>query len=305
MNRKVRREFDQNVQNVNNFEIAYSGLELLLNQDTKDRANGLAVRYGAEALGNYLLERQLRERAELLGDGVEEIAQFDGIGTIIDDELLLTACEANPLLPQCADDFDFGDSGFGIGGISVGGNGQNSVIGPGSVAGGASDLQQLASDALGDTSKDELFGGVGSRAADGNDTLAFSPPGAARVSSSVGGGGGGGGGRAGSPAPPSPSRPASPQRGGDSGPTTSKARYGLSSSALKYRSSGGLKGRRPAAKKSKGNPFKKLFGNKGRTLDFGAKGGIGSKNGDIWDRLSKRYTSVNKDNRLIVYKAKK
>jgi len=303
IDKKIKSLFNQQVKHVNNFEIAYSGLELLLNQDSKDRGYGLAVRYGAEALGNFLLAKQLKERAELLGNGIEELAQFDELAPTLDDEILLTACQASPELPQCADDFDFGDGGFGIGNISIGGSGQNSVIGPGSTAGTSGDLSSLAADPLGGASKDQLFGGVGSRTVDGNDSLADRAPGAARVKvAQGGGGGGGGGGRAGSPAPPAASRPQSGGRAPSSGITTAKAKY--SSSNLKYRPSGGLKGKKSTSK-SKGNPFKKFFGNKGRTLDFGRNPAeIGSKNGDIWGRLTKRYGEVNKNNRLVKYKVK-
>jgi len=111
--------------------------------------------------------------------------------------------------------------------------------------------------------------------------------------------------------------------GGASAPANGSARTGGqgankpyvgSSKKLKYSSGGGLSfssgsKRRVASKSKAENPFSKLFGkkngNKNGVLNFrGVASDVGSKNGSIFQMISKRYSAVNKDNRLQEYTKK-
>ena len=70
----------------------------------------------------------------------------------------------------------------------------------------------------------------------------------------------------------------------------------------------GMKGK--TAAKDDANPFGKLFNKDGRSgaIDFGrspASQKVGSKNDNLFEMISKRYTTVNTDKRLIEYEIMK
>lgn len=221
------------------------------------------------------------------------------------EDLLATECQVNPGSENCVNAQYERGVGYHNDGISV--NGMQFATSDSTLP-----IEETSrnTDAAGDnTNRTNTVGGIGAtiNPVDKGSGLADSPLGAASVSSTgangIGagaGGGGAGGGGASAPAN------GSARTGGAGG---SKPYVG-SSKKVKYSGGSGLSfssGSSRRAKKAKAaNPFSSLFGKKSAkkngVLNFrGVASGVGKKNGSIFQMISKRYSAVNKDNRLLEY----
>lgn len=286
------------------FAGVFSELDLLKNQETRDKMKGAVAAAGAEAVGHGIRAALFHKQGKQLKDAIDDINQFNPEDVANpDDELLISQCEVEPNRPECAGLGTTARRGLNGFDISVGGNGQNQIIGnptEGADLDTSGNGGNLAG--RGNANKSGLsIGGSGGLSGGKGNGFEGGVRGAARVSTGApirGGGGGGGGGGASAPSNPG-------GRGGPSGPSatrgadSSKLGYGAGTSRLKYRgaSLGGISNR----KKTKGNPFKKLFG-KSKELSFRNPASIGKKGSNLFQSISNRYGKVSKDkDRLLQY----
>ncbi|PIK15437.1 hypothetical protein [Halobacteriovorax sp. JY17] len=248
----------------------------------------------------------LDKQAGRVGDAIKLVNDHDPESLAYDSQdILATECQINPGSENCVNAKYERGVGYHNDGISVSGlqfATSDSTL--------PIDETTRNTEAAGDnTNRTNTIGGIGATidAVDKGSGLADSPLGAASVSSTGANGlgaGGGGGGAAG---------------GGASAPANGSARTGGqgankpyvgSSKKVKYSGGSGLSfssGARRVAKKEKAeNPFSSLFGKKGANkngvLNFrGVASDVGSKNGSIFQMISKRYSAVSKDKRLEEY----
>jgi hypothetical protein len=144
-------------------------------------------------------------------------------------------------------------------------------------------------------------GGLADTAAKATVTKGTAPAGGGGGGGSGGGGSGGGGGGA----------PAGQQAGGITSAVPGRApSYGGGSGTLSMMGGYGInKGKSTA--KDDSNPFGKLFnkdGNKSGAIDFSGRSPaskVGNKTDNLFEMISKRYTNVNNDKRLIEYEMTK
>ncbi|ATH07645.1 hypothetical protein BIY24_06715 [Halobacteriovorax marinus] len=228
------------------------------------------------------------------------------------EDVAVTECQVNPNSENCVSAQYERGVGYHNDGISV--SGMQFATSDSTLP--TDDTAIRNTDGAGDsTDRGSSVGGIGAPIdpVGKGSGLADDPVAAASVaatgSNGIGAGGGGGGGGGAS--------------GGASAPANGSARTGGqgankpyvgSSKKLKYSSGGGLSfssgsKRRVASKSKAENPFSKLFGkkngNKNGVLNFrGVASDVGSKNGSIFQMISKRYSAVNKDNRLQEYTKK-
>ncbi|WP_157868253.1 hypothetical protein [Halobacteriovorax marinus] len=254
----------------------------------------------------------LDKQAGRVGDAIKLVEDHEPESlAYTGEDVAVTECQVNPNSENCVSAQYERGVGYHNDGISV--SGMQFATSDSTLP--TDDTAVRNTDGAGDsTDRGSSVGGIGAPIdpVGKGSGLADDPVAAASVaatgSNGIGAGGGGGGGGA---------------SGGASAPANGSARTGGqgankpyvgSSKKLKYSSGGGLSfssgsKRRVASKSKAENPFSKLFGkkngNKNGVLNFrGVASDVGSKNGSIFQMISKRYSAVNKDNRLQEYTKK-
>ncbi|GEM_PF-5205170 len=280
---------------------------LIQNGGAKDIVQQALIDAGVNIATTLGTAEILDKQASRVGDAIKLVDDYDPESLAYDSEdLLATECQVNPGSENCVSaqyerGVDYYNDGINVEGMQFATSDSTLPI----------DEYDRNTDAVSDsTDRSNTVGGIGATVnpVDKGSGLADSPIGAASVSStgsngigSGGGGRGGGGGGASAPANGSAST---------GGQGASKPYVG-SSKKLSYSSSGsGLSfssGSTRTTKKSKAeNPFSKLFGKKTAKTDGvlnfrGVASDVGSKNGSIFQMISKRYSAVSKDKRLEEY----
>jgi hypothetical protein len=284
---------------------------ILANTGQKPTAVAIAAEAGID-MAKEMMAVDMLDRQKNMVDGV--IDKVKGMDTIdlpedaFQNPELVTFCQANPNAQECV--------GFGTGmtthvnsgGLSfTGGLAANETLNP------TTDSDDNATAiTTGSADRDGTNALPTSRAiasVDKGGGFEGSTPGKAKVSSSPVGSGGGGAGGGGAPGGGGLSG-SGPSTGGKGvAPSSGSKRYKLGYSGgsrpLSFR--GGSRRSKKSSSKGIGNPFAKMMKKKGKSTDvFNFRGlasqGIGSKDGDLFKRISNSYNTVNKKNRLIKYK---
>ncbi len=287
-----------------------SNFALLLNQKETEKMKTKMIAVATQAGSSAMLASLLGKRAKDIDKAIAKIDAFVPLDPLapVQDDLTSTFCKQNPALPECltagldktydplADNIiTFGEGGQGT---NYGTNNTNS---DGSSSGGISDSPTAR----------ESVGSVGTvvSAAAQDDSIEAST--AATVSSggtgSGGGGGGVGGGGVGSGGGGGPIGSGTP--GGTQAAVQGKTpSYAGGAGSLSMMGGFGIKPK--AANGKEENPFGKLFGKEGAktsVVNFRdlASQKVGDKGDNLFDMISKRYTTVNSDKRLIEYELAK
>ncbi len=287
-------------------DVQRSSHALIQNGDAREIIQQALIDAGVNIATMLGTAEILDKQAGRVGDAIKLVNDHDPESLAYDSQdVLATECQINPGSENCVNAKYERGVGYHNDGISVSGlqfATSDSTL--------PIDETTRNTEAAGDnTNRTNTIGGIGATidAVDKGSGLADSPLGAASVSTTGANGlgsGGGGGGAAG---------------GGASAPANGSARTGGqgankpyvgSSKKVKYSGGSGLSfssGARRVAKKEKAeNPFSSLFGKKGANkngvLNFrGVASDVGSKNGSIFQMISKRYSAVSKDKRLEEY----
>ncbi|MDD4973168.1 MAG: hypothetical protein PHY93_02400 [Bacteriovorax sp.] len=285
----------------------------LMNQQAREKMKAKLAAVGINVATDAVMAGLMAKRAGDIDNAIAKIDAFKPIDPLAPaaDNLQTTYCQQNPGDAKCLTGglertFDaMGDNviTFGEGGTgtvyanniptldgttgtpnAVNPTTRNSITGAGSVISAA-----------------QQKGGLMDTAAKATVTKGTAPAAGGGGGGSGGGGSGGGGGGA----------PAGQQAGGVSSAIAGKApSYGGGSGTLSMMGGYGIKGKSTA--KDDSNPFGKLFnkdGNKSGSLDFPgrspASSKVGNKADNLFEMISKRYTNVNNDKRLIEYEMTK
>lgn len=246
-----------------------------------------------------------KKQKDALGDSREELAELEPEDyNGLTPDMLTNLCQADPNAPGCRAGRNLVNQGaVGQGNINFNGAG-GAQMGAASPSenfqfdfeeGGAANLSDEDRNAISETIAGSKSGRGGFE-----DNVAA----AQKVAKTPGEGGGGGGGSAGKASAPGLSGAA--QTGGDpkskmvtdsGGRGNSKGGGGFAYTGGGYRYAGGKKGDK--------NPFSGLFGKKGNKGGVSVRGvaskEIGDKSFGIFDKISRKYSEVNKAKRLIEY----
>lgn len=284
--------------------------DILSNQGQKTTALAIAAEAGVDAAKEFMAADILADQKSLVDGTINKIKGMETIDLPEDafqSPEMMTFCKANPNAQECV--------GFGQGmtthvtggGLSFsGGFGANETLNP-TVNNDDSVAAIADSDAATRTSADiPTSTAIGS--IDKGSGFADATPGKAKVSSSqVGGGGGAGGGSPGSAGGLSGSGPSTGAKGAAPASSGRKYKLGYSGGSRPLSFRGGSSRSKGSSKGSVANPFAKMLGKKKAGNDvFNFRGlaskGVGGKDGNLFERISKSYDAMNKKNRLMKYK---
>lgn len=285
---------------------------LTLNQSQLEVMKSRLVQIATATGSNLLVAKLLGKRADDVQDAIAKIDAFkpaDPFATA-ESDALSTLCKENPGRPECLSGslertFDTMNDNI----ITFGNGGTGTTFGTNSTPNAA-----ILETGLGSPTNRDSVAPVGSvikAAAQDNSfekvaaaTVSVAPPGGSGGGGGgLGGGGGGGLGGGGGPSP--------------GGAAPSSAQGAIPARAPAYIGGGGFSvvggfgiNKKKDAAKNEENPFGKLFAKdeKGNGLvNFRepASKKVGNQSDNIFDMISKRYSSVNADKRLLEYELAK
>jgi hypothetical protein len=284
---------------------------LLQNQSQKDIMKTKMVAVATQAGSSAMLASLLGKRANDIDKAIAKINDFQPIDPLAfqGDDLISTQCQQNPGLPACLtagldrtyDALSENVITFGDGGV-------------GTNYGKPTSSDGLVANSIADSATNRNgVDSVGSVITDADNSNSMEKSAAASVTSgatgsNAGGGGVGGGGAGGGGGAP-PLGQGTPG-GTVAAVTASKVKYeGGANGGLAMMGGFGIKGKKAA--EGEENPFGKLFGKDGAkgsgVVNFRdpASQKVGDKGDNLFDMISKRYTSVNADKRLLEYELTK
>ncbi|OUR97160.1 hypothetical protein A9Q84_12600 [Halobacteriovorax marinus] len=278
------------------------------NEDAKEGMQQALIDAGMQAVTMLGTAEILDKQAGRVGDAIKGVQDHEPESLAYDGEdILATECQLNPGADNCVNaqferGVDYYDQGINVDGMQFATSDATQNLDDPS--------QRSVNSASDATSRQGAVGGLGDtiNGVEKGSGLADAPAGAASIKASgtngIGSGGGGGGAGGGGASAPS-NGSAKSGGGGGSKPyvgSSKKLGYSGGGGSLSYR--GGSKRTRKA---KSANPFANLFGKKGKkkggVMNFrGMASKIGPKNGSIFNMISKRYSSISKDERLEEYK---
>lgn len=287
------------------------GFATTMNQSQRDAMKSKLIAIATSAGSNAILANLMGKRADDINKAIAKIDAYKPIDpfTVSEDEAMTTFCKQNPGLPQCLTGglertFDtmgenvitFGDGGTGTSYGSLNNSTDNNANGE-----------------SGDSSTRNSVAPVGGIIAAANKDNSIEDSSAAKVTqggtgSSGGGGGGVGGGGAGGGG--GGGTPQAPQQGGVAAAVQGKTpTYGGGDGSISLMGGFGIN-KKKGDEKEGDNPFSKMFGKdapKGTGVvnfrDIASK--VGGKGDNLFDMISKRYSAVSSDKRLIEYELTK
>ncbi|MBF0314719.1 MAG: hypothetical protein HQK52_14960 [Oligoflexia bacterium] len=288
----------------------------LANKAAKDFGLMMAAQAATQSAANTGMGMMAKNQADQLGEiaaRYRAAAAAQGSPSVLPrDDLLADECQVDPSLPKCK--LKLGDNGERLGF----GNSGDIVINPnaagtyveGLTANAEMDTQKAAGRG-GNADPNKVGGALGEHGAlpgyKGDGNFEGGDVGAATVKHGGGGGGGGGGGSASAPGAPAVGGGGdNQQKKGAGGNTASTIAFGGNKGAIGYQGGGGGGGKDGGKGE---NPFDKLLGNKdptgkGERLDLrgpASNGGVADSSTGLFLRISNRYQSVYKNNRLVLY----
>lgn len=291
-----------------------TGFGILENQAMRDKMKVKLIQIAAAAGQNLIVAGLLGKRADDIDKALAKVDSFKPIDpfTVTEDEALTTFCKTNPGDAKCMT----GGLDRTIDGIS------DNVITFGEGATGTT-YNNPYSNQTGSTgtttntaSKDKTPTKLGSVIASAAQDNSMEKSSQATVKSGgSGGGGGGGGGVGGGGAAGGGGGGGAPQaqgQGESTAITTKAPSYGGGGDGFSVLGGMGINKAKSQAK-DEGNPFGKLFdkdgAKNGNIVNLPGRGiasdKVGDKGEDLFKMISKRYSSVNADKRLLEYELAK
>lgn len=290
-----------------------SKFALLMNQDARNQMKAKLAAVGINVASDVVMAALMAKRGKEIDNAIAKIESFKPIDPLAPaaDNLQTTYCQQNPGDAQCLTgglEKTFDAMGDNI--ITFGEGGTGTVYNPttptldsnGNVINSATPTAKGGITATGSViNSASQRGGLA-------DTVAAAGVSKGTLPSGGGGGGGGGGSVGGGGGGGSSSGQGS---GGVANAVKGKApTYGGGSGTLSMMGGYGINKGKTAAKDD-GNPFGKLFAkdaSKSSALDFGrnpASQKVGGKTDNIFEMISKRYSNVSSDKRLLEYELAK
>ncbi|MFA6235693.1 MAG: hypothetical protein WC635_00090 [Bacteriovorax sp.] len=281
----------------------------LMNQQSKDKMKARLAKVGIDVASDAMMAALLAKRAKQLDSAIASVDAFKPIDPLAPPttDLQTTFCQQNPGDPKCLTGglertYDaMGDNviSFGEGGTGVSYANNTPYVDP--TAGTIDTTTPGGKKPVGSVgnviASAQQNGGLINKAAAATVTKGSAPAGGGGGGGGSGGGLGGGGGAPAAGAPPGPS-----------GGIVSKApRYDGGTGFSVLGGGFGINKNKNLAKDDS-NPFGKLFGNKNNNGSVDFKRGpasVGNKGDNIFEMISKRYTVVNTDKRLLEYELTK
>jgi len=276
---------------------------LLMNESEKNKMKMILVQAGVETAQNVVAKNLLNKQANQIGDVANKIKAFkpqDYNGNV---DAFIQKCQADPGLPGCAKVQAY-NPGWGQNGLGPNFGSSTTATGTAygtSPTGTTGNNNSSTSSGINPGAGTNFAGVTTPNSAGGG----IDAPGAGSLGKgSLGGGNGGGsGGGAGATAP-------AKGKGGGSGGPRSRGHYkgknytygSGGSSGASYASSRSRRSRRP----KNGNPFKSMFGKKGKKSSRVYKyrtpaSAVGQKSDKIFEMISRRYNLVKGKERLLDY----
>ena len=291
-------------------KITKEGFGLVMNQAQIPTMRSKLISIATSAGSNLILANLLGKRADDVNNAIAKIDAYKPVDpfTVTEQDALSTFCKQNPGAPQCLtgglertfDTLNDNVITFGDGGTGTSYNGINSITDATTTSGATDGTSRSSVTPVGSiiagAAKDNSI--EGSSAAKVTDGAAGGGSGGGGGGASGGGGGGGGG------------NPQAPAQGGVAAAVQGKTpTYGGGSGSISVMGGFGINKKKADAADGE-NPFGKMFGKdapKGSGVvnfrDIASK--VGGKGDNIFDMISKRYTSVAADKRLLEYELAK
>lgn len=285
---------------------------LVMNSQAREGVMALTMEQAVQAGLNLAHQDMLKRQADQVRGAINRIEDFNPTPPpVAYDELMLTACEHDPTLPEClptsggrqnvmrdGDQFTFGGFGGGTSGART-----NNDMDP--------DFEYDAGPGRNfDRNQDPLVGS--SIAGQGGSGGLGNTPGAGSAEYGEGGGSGGGGGAGVGGA----SAPAGGGAAGHDAEGRQNAGRAVAAgneptfdggSGFRLGGGAGLSRVRRNNNESSDNPFSNLFGEdrrSGEVLNYRNPAELGGKNGSIFQMISTRYQNVSQQDRLIEYETR-
>lgn len=276
----------------------YVTRDLFANQEVKRQMWGEVMQAGAKAALAALKANAFGSRAKDLDKYKEEYQKLnkDHIKKT-DSDYLVGYCQIYPTTPMCANkgERQMGNSSFGVNSVGVQGN-DGQQYGFNNDEGSFGELED---EQMSDSQKRAIadLSGVMDQDSAASFDNSFDKIGAGGFSRSGAGGGGGGGGAGGGGGGGSAYNPSAGGRGGSGG---SKSAFGPARK-LSYKAGGTFKSGKGvgSGKKKSANPFSNLFGSKKSRSVASQVNDIAPKHSGLFDKISKRYGTLQKENRLL------
>lgn len=280
----------------------------LMNQTSKEKMKAKLAKVGIDVASNVVMAGLLGRRLNDVNNAITQVDAFKPIDPLAPaaDNAQSTYCQQNPGDAKCLtggldrtfDAFSDNVITFGEGGTGASFSNSNPFIDPtagtidSTTPGSKNNIASVGSVITGA----QQNGGLETKGAAATVSKGAAPTAGGGGGGSGGGvGGGGGGGTPGALAQGGTAAAVqgrTPTYGGGTGTLSMMGGYGIN----KNKGSG----------KEEGNPFGKLFnkdGNKSGVINFAGRtpASVGNKGDNLFDMISKRYTSVNGDKRLLEY----
>ncbi|MEA9356519.1 hypothetical protein SHI21_09905 [Bacteriovorax sp. PP10] len=286
------------------------GFALAQNQSQIDAMRSKLITIATSAGSNAILASLLGKRASDVKDAIADIDAFVPTDPtlVTEEDALTTYCKLNPGVEKCLTSdlsrtFDtlndniitFGEGGTGTNYGSSNGISSGAITDSGTDGGPRASVTPVGSIIAGAAKDNSMEGSTGATVSTGKG------PSGGGGGGGLGGGGSGGGGGA---------PPAAPAQGGVAAAVQGKTpTYGGGAGSISV--VGGLGLNKAKGDKTEDNPFGKLFGKdapKGSgVVNFRdiASQKVGAKGDNLFDMISKRYSSVAADKRLLEYELTK
>lgn len=288
-----------------------SRFEVLQNQAMKDKMKAKMIKVAGDAGSNMILASLLGKRADDIDKALAKVDEFKPIDPFIvsEEDMQTTFCKQNPGDPNClAGGLDrtvdgisdniitFGEGGTGTTYGNPYNNETNAIANGTEAAKKNKTIDSMGSAVTGLGRNNSIEGSSGASVKTGG---AGGAPGGGGGGAAGGGASGGGGGGA---------APGQAQAGNQSPPVGKAVAYDGGSGSLSMMGGFGINKAKGQAKEE-GNPFGKLFDKDGAKKDgvvnFRDLASVGKKGDNLFDMISKRYSTVNADKRLLEYELAK
>lgn len=283
---------------------------ILMNQTAKEKMRAKLAKVGIDVASKVIMSNMLGKRLNDVNNAITQVDAFKPIDPLAPaaDDAQSTYCQQNPGDAKCLtgglertfDAMDPNVISFGEGGTGASFSNNNPFVDPsaGTVASSSNPVSKNSIGSVGSViNSAHQNGGLESTA--GRATVSKGSAPAGGGGGGAGGGGSGGGGSGGG-------APGGQAQGGTSAAIQGRTpSYGGGSGTLSMMGGLGINKSKSTAKDD-GNPFGKLFnkdGNKSGTVNFANRtpASVGTKGDNLFDMISKRYTTVSSDKRLIEY----
>lgn len=289
----------------------HPGFAFLMNQTAKEKMKAKLAKVGIDVTSNLVMANLMGNRLNDVNNAIAKVDAFKPIDPLAPaaDNMQSTYCQQNPGDSKCLtggldrtfDAMDGNVISFGEGGTGTSYSNNNPYVDP--TAGTKESVSSGSKNSItgvgGVISAAQQNGGLETKAGAATVSKGTAPTGGGGGGGGSGGGvGGGGGGGA----------PATAAQGSSPGYNGRAPKYDGGGGTLSMMGGYGINKNKGTAKDDS-NPFGKLFnkdGNKSGVVNFArSPASVGNKGDNIFEMISKRYTTVSSDKRLLEYELTK